>query len=204
MLINVLVVASTALGVVNAIPYWIDMYRGGTRPSKLGNFIWAFASIVRATAFIYLSGMSAGAWLQVAFAVTGVITFALALRFGMKGITPTDIVALIIGVSAIAMWLWLGPQWAVLLTAVSTSAGYAATIAKTYRHPRTENLHHWLMVATGAALSFVAISLADGWVFVLLAPALVTVLGSLTVIAINFRRTEPVISLAGQNLGLAA
>ena len=192
MAINVLVIASTVLGFVSAIPYWMDMFRGGTRPSKFGNFIWAFASIVRAAAFINISGLSAGAWLQLSFAITGVVTFVLALKYGTCGVTRTDVVALSIGLAAIALWAVLGPQWAVVLTAVSTIAGYAATIAKTHRLPGTENVPSWAMVGVGAALSGAAILMADGLVFVLLLSSVVTIVGSLAVIAVNQRRPKPV------------
>jgi hypothetical protein len=79
-----------AIGIADTIPYVRDVLGGSTRPHRATWLIWSVLAIVAC-----LSQRADGAsWSLVLVAVQAVLTsaiFALAIRRGVGGVSPTDI-----------------------------------------------------------------------------------------------------------------
>ena len=153
-LINALVLAMTVLAYG---PYIRDILRGRTKPHAM---TWCTATL---TAFVVyglqaLGGAGIGA-LPVLFVGTlCACIFLLSLYYGTADRAAVDVVFLLLSLSALALWLLAErPIVSVLLITASEILGYAPTMRKSWRDPRSETLSLYAVNALRQGLSILAL-----------------------------------------------
>ena len=154
----------TALGALSVIfallqygPYIRDVLRNKTKPHAFSWFVWSLPSgIVFAAQLV--KGGEAGAWASGVSTFLCTIIFILCFWRGEKNITRLDVVALLLGLVAIALWIITDdPFDAVVLTTVADLIGFVPTVRKSVAKPYEETASTYLVSVIKWTLSILAL-----------------------------------------------
>jgi hypothetical protein len=149
---------AVALGIIGAIPYIRDIFRGKTKPHLFPNLIWA---VVTTLAFFgqTAGGAGPGAWTTGVMAIITTVFLLLSIKHGTKDITKTDVFFLVIGLLAIIPW-WLtdDPTISVIIATIIDICGFSPTIRKTINDPGSETLSSWVLNCIRHGLSLFALT----------------------------------------------
>lgn len=140
------------------VPYWIDIFRGNTKPHLFTWIIWAISQGTALAGVIYGNGGfgSIALWAGM-FGITSVLL--LSFRYGTKNITRSDGIILGIAFLAIIAWWQLdNPLLAVLMVSAIDALGYLPTYRKLYSEPWSESLLSWTLVSIGYVFSILALT----------------------------------------------
>ena len=154
---EILGVGAVIISLLVNFPYIRDIFAGKTRPHF---FTWLIWSITTAVIFFgqLVSGGGAGAWTN---GVTGAFTILialLALKYGTKDITKSDVFFLILALCAIVLWVYTSdPLISVVLSAAIGVVGYFPTIRKTLNDPSSETFSMYSLSVVRHALSIAAL-----------------------------------------------
>jgi hypothetical protein len=159
--VAVLGVAAGVVGVVDTIPYVRDILRGATRPHRGTWLIWGVLAVV-----VSLSQYADGAsWSLIMAATQAVLTgviFGLSIRRGEGGVTPPDIVMILIAGGGVIGWIVADqPFVATVCVVLADLIGVAMMIPKTYRDPRSETLSTFALASVAGALAGGAVGAVD-------------------------------------------
>lgn len=175
---DALTAAAAALTALSVVPYTVAIRRGTLRPQRTSWFVFAVLSTV-ATATQFASGGGSGAWLSLGSAIGFAAVAALAVRAGVGGRAPGDVVT--IGLTAASVTVWLATGRPLLGTAAVVVAELAAivlTVRKEVAMPGSERPETWAIDAAAGVLALAAVpamttghvlyplhhTLANGWV----------------------------------------
>jgi|CXWK01.1.fsa_nt_gi hypothetical protein len=151
-------IIAVALGIIGAIPYIRDIFRGKTKPHLFSNIIWA---VVTTLAFFgqTAGGAGPGAWTTGVMAIITTVFMVLSIKYGTKDITKTDVFFLVIGLLAIIPW-WLtdDPTISVVIATIIDVCGFSPTIRKTINDPGSETLSSWVLNCIRHGLSLFALT----------------------------------------------
>jgi len=153
---TVLAFGAGALAIGQSLPYFRAMLRGETKPSRVACAISLACNVLLIVSLVS-SGEVGGLLLPAVFALTGGATFVLALKYGISAVTRTDVIAGGIAALAIAAWLVLGTNAAVIGTNIAQVTALMATCSKLRKHPGTENLTSWSMGGVAALLTGIGV-----------------------------------------------
>lgn len=149
---------AVALGIIGAIPYIIDIFKGKTKPHLFSNIIWA---VVTTLAFFgqTAGGAGPGAWTTGVMAIITIAIMFLSINYGTKDITRSDIFFLVIGLLAIIPW-WLtdDPTISVVIATIIDVCGFFPSIRKTIRDPRSETTSTWILNLIRHGISLFALT----------------------------------------------
>ena len=159
--VAVLGIAAGIVGVVDTIPYVRDTLRGATRPHRGTWLIWGVLAVV-----VSLSQYADGAsWSLIMAATQAVLTgviFGLSIRRGVGGLTPADIVMILIAGGGVIGWIVADqPLVATICVVMADLIGVAMMVPKTYRDPGSETLSTFALASVAGALAGGAVGAVD-------------------------------------------
>ena len=149
------------VALADTLPYVRDILRGSTRPHRGTWLIWA---VLAAVAF--LSQRADGAsWSLIMAGMQALLTglvFLLAIRLGMGGLSPAELVLL--GFAGAGLVGWMVADEPVVATACVVAAdlvGIALMVPKTWRDPHSETLSTFALAALSGALATGSVGALD-------------------------------------------
>jgi hypothetical protein len=153
----VLGVLAGVVGVFDTIPYVHDTLRGSTRPHRGTWLIWGVLGIV-----VCLSQRADGAsWSLIMSAVQAVLTsliFVLAIRRGVGGLSPIEVLMMGIAGGGLAGWFLADePLVATICVVAADLIGAAMMVPKAYRDPDSETPATFALAALGGGLAAAAV-----------------------------------------------
>ena len=159
--VAVLGILAGVVGVVDTIPYVRDTLRGATRPHRGTWLIWGVLAVV-----VSLSQYADGAsWSLIMAATQAVLTgiiFGLSIRRGEGGLTPADIVMILIAGGGVIGWIVAAqPLVATVCVVMADLIGVAMMVPKTYRDPGSETLSTFALASVAGALAGGAVGAVD-------------------------------------------
>lgn len=155
-----LIAGSIALSITVAsyFPYWVEIFRGNTKPHLYTWLIWLISQIVALAGMLYGGGGHGTFALWAGLFGVGSV-FLLCFRYGTKNIMRSDIVVLLLALIAVALLVVFdNPLLAVILVSLIDALGYIPTIRKLYQEPWTESLLSWSIVTIAHLFSFMALA----------------------------------------------
>jgi len=176
------------LGVLQAIPYFWDIFHHRTKPHLYTHLIW---SIVTGLAFFgqVAAGGGPGAWTTGVMTVITIAVLALSFKYGTEDITTLDAIFLIGAlVSILPWWLTHDPMLSVVLATVIDVLAFFPTIRKTYNDPSSETLVSYVSNLFRHPLSIAALSIYS--VTTVIYPAGLFVMNAVLVFVIVSRRRK--------------
>lgn len=153
-----LALGALILAIASYIPYWVDIFRGNTKPHLFTWLIWGISMATALAAASYGDGGlgTIALWAGM-FGITSV--FLLSFKYGTKNITRSDGVILAIALLAIVIWWQLDNLLlAVIVASLIDAIGYIPTLRKLYSDPWSENLLSWALVSLGYIFSILALA----------------------------------------------
>jgi hypothetical protein len=145
------------LQLVASAPYVRDILRGSTKPQRATWTIWTTLSFV-VLASQWAGGATWSLALTIGQTVSCAVIFALAIRRGVGGVSPVEIVLLAIAALGIVGWQVADdPTVATCSVVIADVIGVALMLPKTYRDPGSETLATYVIgiVSTMFALATV-------------------------------------------------
>ena len=170
------------------VPYIRDIFKNKTKPHAFSFFIWGSASFL-IYALQVKGGAGVGSWVTLGVSLISIFIFVLALRFGEKNITKSDI--LFLALALISLFLWVivkQPVWSIILIVLVDILGFAPTIRKSWNKPHSETLFLYQMSALRHGLAI--FSLEKFNILTLLNPVTWTLANGLFAILLIVRRKK--------------
>ncbi len=157
MIAPVLGLLAGLVAIADAVPYIRDMRRGTTRPHRGTWLVWSVLAVV-ACASTAAEGVT---WSLVMVATQAVLTtliLVLAVRRGLGGTAPADLLMIAVAAVGVAAWLAAGePLVAIVGVIVADLAGALMMLPKTWRDPRSETLSTFALASLSGALAVGAV-----------------------------------------------
>ena len=142
-----------ALALFSHLPYFIDVFRGRTKPHLFTWFIWTLILSI-GVAVQVVEGAGPGAWATIGDGIACLIVVLLCFSYGEKVITRSDWVSLAFGVLGVVLWaLTSEPLWAAVLVTLADAFGFFPTFRKAYMKPHEETPSTFLMVFASYVLA---------------------------------------------------
>ena len=141
---------------VGIIPYFLDTFRGETRPNRVTWFGWTLltwtAALIQST-----HGADASVMIVYAAAVMDTLVFVLSLYRGVVLFSLTDALSLVLGICAFVVWLLLdAPAIALVFNIVADISFGIPTIVKAWKTPKSESQTAWFIGALSIGLALLA------------------------------------------------
>ncbi len=180
-------IISGLLNLVASIPYFIDIFRGNTKPERATWWMWFSLSLVG------LFGQAAGGarWslvLALSSTAVGGATAVLSIKYGYGRFHRRDAAALLItAVGIVLSFLYASPLIAVATVVIIDGIAGSLTLYKTWYAPFTENLMGWSISTIGVACGLLAVGNYQPVIF--LSPLSNVAINVLMVAIIVLRRT---------------
>ncbi len=139
------------------IPYFIDIFKGRTKPHIFTWLIWSLLLLIGLTAQL-VKGAGFGAWSTIGDALACFAVFVLCFWYGEKNITRSDEIMLGFGLAGIIAWvLTSNPLWAIIFVVIADSFGFFPTFRKSFHKPHEETALTYFLVVIGYVLGFFAL-----------------------------------------------
>ncbi len=141
-----------------ALPIYVrDIFRGGTKPSRVTWWVLALLNAILAVSY-YASGARATIWIPIVYAAGFLLIAILSVKYGEGKWTTFDRTCL--GgalVAGLILWFARSPQLALYTTIIIDFFGLLPTIIKSYQRPYTENRASWTIATIASLLNVLAI-----------------------------------------------
>jgi hypothetical protein len=148
---------SSVIAVVAYIPYFLDIFRGKTKPHIFSWFIWGLLGGITYAAQV-VKGAGAGSWANGLTALICFVIAILSITRGEKNITITDKLSFSGAIFALILWfLTKNPLSAVILACVIDTIAYIPTFRKAYYKPFEETLSSFVVTTIGIIISLLAL-----------------------------------------------
>lgn len=151
-------------GIVSAVgfvPYLIAILRGKAEPNRATWFIWSVMSLV-----LFFAYGTAGAkdtfWIPIAYLIGSVATWLASLRHGKGELGGFDRGCVVAALVILAIWLSLGPVFALAAALLNDFLGALPTIKGAFRKPEDEDRIAWGIWFVGNILNLFAVEV---WTF---------------------------------------
>ncbi|ORL32474.1 hypothetical protein A5N78_08030 [Prescottella equi] len=191
------VFVGAVLGVIGSLRYAYTTARGLTCPNLVTWTLWASAPLIGFGAQINAGvGLPAVMTLAAGIGPLIVVVTALSSRRANIRLVRFDYICAVAALLALAVWLGLGQApMAVMLAVLADAIAALPTIAKTWRHPDSENPVFYSLVAVGAAITLLTITSWQPHTWAFAAYQIVICTGLVAIIAIRQggRRCTPVV-----------
>jgi hypothetical protein len=133
-----LAVIAALLAVAGNVPYLRDIYKARVEPHAYTWFVWTLVSGITLAGQI-VKGAGVGALPTAVAWVFTFIIFLYSLRYGLKHITRTDTVFLVIALFGLIPWaLTRDPTVSVIVAVGIDLVAFIPTLRKTWQQPHTE------------------------------------------------------------------
>jgi hypothetical protein len=145
---------STAFGIYCAIPYFISIIKGQTKPHQLS---WLVFAIMNGITFLsqYLAGGRGSVIVYFIFFIGSTANFLLSLKYGVRDTSRWDKLLFGFALATIVVW-WLtrSNETAIWLTVLIDVFATSMIILKLKKEPHSEAPWPWILatVATGFGL----------------------------------------------------
>jgi hypothetical protein len=169
------------------IPYFLDVLRGKTVPSRASWIIWAFSTAILLFGVLG-TGTHEAVWVPVADAVGCFVIFILSIGFGTGGWSRTDQMSFLVCAASLVVWYLTGSALvALIMNLLVYISGYIPTIAKAWKEPRSESLAAWSLFLIGVLLNLLVVAIGHdkGFAIWLYPSVLVAVVGTLYVVLLR-------------------
>lgn len=158
---------ATIIGFAGYIPYFMDIFRGKTKPHV---FTWLGFAILTGVAFAaqLTKGAGPGAWVTACTAAVCLLIAVLALNRGEKNITKSDWFCIVASLVGIGLWFFLkDPLWAVIVITVADFLSFLPTIRKSYLKPHEETVSTYMLSSLKFVFAVVALESFDvtNWLY---------------------------------------
>ncbi len=141
----ILGILGTVVGLIGYIPYFLDIFKGKTKPHFFSWFIWSILTWIAFFAQI-VGNAGPGAWVTGMTAFLCLLVSILAIKRGEKQITKVDWVCFIGAILGILIWIKTNnPLFAVILVTVIDAIAYVPTFRKSYYRPDEETLMEYIL-----------------------------------------------------------
>jgi hypothetical protein len=182
----VLGVLAGVVSIADTVPYVRDTFRGTTRPHRGTWLIWSVLAIVAC-----LSQRADGAsWSTVMAASQAVLTsiiFLISIRRGEGGLSPADVVMIVLAGGGVVGWVVAGdPVIAIACVVAADVIGVTMMVPKTYRDPGSETLSTYVLASLSGALAAGAVGAPH--LSLLLYPVYYCLANGATAVLIFYRR----------------
>lgn len=148
---------STLMMLGSRTHYFNEIFRGRVKPHLFSWLIWGTISSIGFAAQVS-QGAGAGAWSRGLGAATCFIIVMLAFSRGEKNVKKSDWVTLILGFSAIPLWMATKtPLWSVVLVSLIDAMGCYPTLRKAWMKPHEEAVRSFGFSFFSAVFSIIAI-----------------------------------------------
>ena len=142
---EVLGIAAVLIVLLTSVIYVRQMLQGSIKPHSFSWIIWGLTTGIAAAART-VDEAGAGVWGQWATSASCMLCGLLALKYGEKHITRSDIAAFLAALAAIPAWLMTdNPLTAVIIVTFIDAMGYYPTIRKTYLRPHEEATYNYVV-----------------------------------------------------------
>lgn len=155
---NIFVIISSILIVSAAIPYFVDILKGKTKPRVVTWSIWGLLNVISGTASLIDHQYSTAILLAILTICNFVIVF-FGWKHGDKKIGKLDTVCFIGAIIGILLW-WLfnSPAVAVIATIIIDFIGAIPTFKHAWQKPFEETLSNYLLGLFGEVFTLFSIS----------------------------------------------
>jgi hypothetical protein len=178
---------SVMLIVIGMVPYYVDIFRGKTKPHRMAMFIFAILSAI-AFAGQWLEGAEASLWFAFALLINQLALFVLSFKYGMGGFNSSDKIGLLLTVLILAGWYVTDSvALALVLTVTANTIGKMLVMAKVYHHPNTELLFSWVTASVASIFAVLAVGELD-WLLILVPAQNAITVGIIAVVIIMRRK----------------
>lgn len=170
------------LAAVSHLPYFVDIIKGTTKPERASWLIW---SVLGSIAFFsqLAKGATDSLWLNGGDTLGVVITFVLAIKFGVGGLVKRDIASLIFATFGLVLWfLTKEPLAALIIVILVDFAGAILTVIKSYEDPGSETLATWIICSIAGV--FAVLSIGEFNLVLILYPLYICLINGATALAI--------------------
>jgi hypothetical protein len=159
-MITALIILSSLLTVVSAIPYIVAIIRGTTKPRVVSWLIWSVLTAIAGVAS-YADGQYAAAILMLFVTLETLAVVVLGLKHGDRKFARLDIVCLLGAAAGIILWqIFDSPAFAVLATLLIDLLGGIPTLVHSWRKPFEET---WQTYALSSLASVCTVIAAGNW-----------------------------------------
>lgn len=171
---NITVIAGWVAGILSFAaygPYWWSIFKTRNlpiekrvRPNRATWGVWAFVSIILLGSY-WSVGANRTLGVPIVYAVCGLITFLISLKYGEGGWTKFDRYCLAVAAgSALLWWLSGSPLVALLANLGVDLAGAVPTFRKAWVDPASEDHTAWSLFFAGNTANLFAL---EKWTFVI-------------------------------------
>ena len=169
-----------------SVVYVISVLRGQARPQRITWLLW---TILGAVYFLSAFRTQGNVIYTFASFISPLVTFLLALKFGVGGKSKLDIISLAIALFALALLFFTqGPLLSILLCLFVDLIGAALTIRKVADDRTSEPKLMWFLSACGGA--FALLGLHNYRLENLLFPSYIVILGIVMFMLVRSPRRE--------------
>lgn len=181
-------ISSFVVSMLSFIPYFIDIFKGKTKPERASFFLWTVLGAIFFGAQ-WDAGATASLWFTGGLTIAPLAVFILSLKYGVGGFETRDKVSLVAALAGLILWLLTDQPLIALLSSIFVDlAGVYLTMVKTYKLPYSETLSTWAVSIVASALAIFAVGELN---FVLLAFPVYVLLATMSVtIVIIWRRPQ--------------
>ena len=151
---------ATTIAFVAYIPYFVNIFRGKTKPHAFSWLVWGIISGIGFLAQLTEGGGS-GSWVTGFGALVSCVIFSLALLWGDRHFSRFDWMSLLgAGIAIFLWWLTGEPLLSLILVIIIDALGFLPTFRKGFYKPYEETATTWglnslkFMVALPALESF--------------------------------------------------
>jgi hypothetical protein len=149
------------VGIACTVPYVRDTMGGTTRPHRGTWLIWGVLAVV-ACASQRADGASWSLVLTASQAILTAVVFALAIRYGVGGLSAFELSLIVVAGAGVAGWLIADdPVVAVVCVIVADLSAAAMMTPKAYRDPHSETLAMFGLASVAGLLAAGAVGAAD-------------------------------------------
>lgn len=140
-----------------SIPYFVDIFRGNTKPERATWWIWFMLATVS-----FFAQLSAGAkWSLVLAASSALVagaTAILSIRYGFGSFHRRDAISIVVTVAGILFaYIYKSPLIALFTVLVIDGMAAGLTLYKTWYAPRSENLMAWSISTVAVACGVLSV-----------------------------------------------
>jgi hypothetical protein len=151
-------VVTLLIGLVSYGLYFIDIFKGKTKPHAMSWLVWG---VLNSVIFLFqqTSGAGAGSWITAFSATAALLIFITSLRYGEKKITKLDGYC-VLG-AAVSLLLWFTQRHgepAVILASITFVLGFIPTYRKAYSKPYQETILTFTLNSTKFLIALFALS----------------------------------------------
>ena len=144
--------------------YYIDIFRGNTKPSRVTWWILAILNIALSFSY-YASGARNTIWIPISYSIGFLIVAILSLKYGEGEWKFTDFLFLLGACICLGVWFFSrSPEITLYFIILTDFVGLAPTIYKSFKKPWTESRLSWSIAAVASLLNIFAI---ERWTFVI-------------------------------------